>query len=362
MPKIDALLDDLVKRGGTDLHLAGGYSPLARIRGELAPLREGLVDAKELEEVLFELVSASQRARLGANLDLDFAYVHRELARFRASYFQKSTGLSAVFKLIPVRPLTLAELACPEALWRLADRRHGLVLVAGPTASGKSTTVSALLDHINKTRACHVVTIEAPVEIVHEPLRAQITQREVGSDTASFAAALRTAAREDADVVMVADVSEPEAAALALELAASGRLVIATLPANGAVQALERFVQVFPDLEHARVRGLVADSLAGVVSQQLVRAIDGKGRVAAHEILIGTPETEALVRGQRWPELAALMQSGHASGMQTLDGALERLLAAGRITAQDAIDRAVDRAQLAQAIVGIRPELAGALA
>lgn len=362
MPKIDALLDDLVKRGGTDLHLAGGYSPLARIRGELVALRDGTVDAKELEEVLFELVSPAQRARLGAHLDLEFSYLHRELARFRASYFQKSTGLSALFKLIPIRPLTLAELACPEVLWRLADRRSGLVLVAGPTASGKSTTVSALLDHINKTRACHILTIEAPVEIVHEPLRAQITQREVGPDAVSFAAALRAATREDADVVMVSDLGDPEAAAIALELAGSGRLVVATVPANGAAQTIDRLVGVFPETERARMRGLVADSLAGIVSQQLVRAVDGKGRVAAHEILVGTAEADSLVRGQKWGELSNLMRASQASGMQTLDGALERLLASGRITAQDALDRAVDRSVLAQAIARLHPELSDALA
>lgn len=348
MPKIDALLDDLVKRGGTDLHLAGGYSPLARIRGELVPLRDGLVDVKELEEVLFELIAAPQRARLAAQQDLVFVHPHRDLARFRASYFQKHGGLAATFRLVPARVLTLAELGCPEILWRVADLRSGLVLVSGPMSSGKSTTVAALLDHINKTRACHILTIEDPVEHVHESLRAQISQREVPLHMPTITLGLQNAAREDADVVFVSDLSEPGAAEHAVRLAGQGALVLATTTANGAAAAIEQLLDQVPE------RALVADALAAVVAQQLVRTVDGKGRIAAHEILLGSASVSELVRDKKLASLPGAMHS-------TLDGTLERLLSAGRISAQDALDRAVDRGAFAQVIAKLRPDLAEAL-
>ena len=361
MPKIDALLDDLVKRGGTDLHLAGGYSPLARIRGELVPLRDGLVEAKELEEVLFELVTQPQRGRLSAQQDLVFTHPHRDIARFRASYFQKHGGLAATFRLVPARVLTLAELGCPEVLWRVADLRSGLVLVSGPMSSGKSTTVAALIDHINKTRACHILTIEDPVEAVHEPLRAQISQREVHVHAPSVLLALKNASREDADVVLVSDVSEPASLELAARLAGRGALVFAMMTANGALAALEQSLAKLPEASRIPMRSLFADTLAAVIGQQLVRTVDGKGRIAAHEILMGSPTVSDLIREGKLTALTNVMQSGHASGMATLDSALERLLSGGRISAQDALDRAIDREAFAQTIAKLRPDLAEAL-
>jgi twitching motility protein PilT len=361
VPKIDALLDDLVKRGGTDLHLGAGYPPLARIRGELVPMREGLVDGKELEEVLFELISPAQRGRLQANLELDFAHPHRATARFRANYFNKSSGLAAVFRLVPVRVLTLAELGSPEVLWRLADRRSGLVLVTGPTAAGKSTTLAAMLDHINKTRACHIITIEDPIEFVHEPLRAQITHREVGLHTSSFTTAMRSAARENPDVVLIGDLRSTETMKLALQLASQGILVFATLPTNGAAATIERLIGAFPADEQSQVRGMLAECLVGVVSQQLIRTADGKGRAAVHEILIGSAAVSAMVRESKTAQLTNVMQAGQAAGMQTMDMALERLLTQSRISAEDALDRAVDREQFAQVIARVRPDLAESL-
>ncbi|CAN5889657.1 type IV pilus twitching motility protein PilT [soil metagenome] len=361
MPKIDALLDDLVKRGGTDLHLGGGYPPLVRIRGELVPIRDGLVDGKELEEVLHELLSPTLRARLQANLELDFAHAHRETARFRASYFQKSTGLAAVFRHVPIRVQTLAELGCPEVLWRIADRRAGLVLVTGPAAVGKSTTIAAMLDHVNKTRACHILTIEDPIEFVHEPLRAQITQREVGPHAVSFEAAIRSAGRENPDVVAVGELGTPSLARLALQLASQGVMVFATAPTNGAAATIERLIGAFPEGEQAQARGLLAESLTAIVSQQLLRSADGKARVAVHEILIGSAAVSALIRESKTPQITNLMQAGQTTGMQTMDIALERLLTQGRITAADAIDRAIDREQFAQVIAKLRPDLAESL-
>ncbi len=361
MPKIDALLDDLVKRGGTDLHLGGGYPPLARIRGELVPIREGLVDGKELEEVLHELLSPTLRSRLQEDLELDFAHAHRDTARFRASYFQKSTGLAAVFRHVPARALSLAELQCPEVFWRIADRRAGLVVVSGPSGAGKSTSIAAMLDHINKTRPVHIVTIEDPIEFVFEPLRAQITHREIGPHASGVGVAIRSAGRENADVVLVGELRTAESTRLALQLAGQGVLVFATATTNGAVATIERLVGSLPEGEQPQIRGLLAESLAAIVSQQLLCPVDGKAKVAVHEILIGSPAVSALIREGKASQLTNVMQAGQAMGMQTLDLALERLLSQGRITAEDAIDRAVDREPFAQVIARLRPDLAESL-
>ncbi len=358
MPKIDGLFDEMMKRGGSDLHLGVGYPPLARIRGDLVPLREAVIDGPDLEEVLLELLTPPQRARLQADLDLDFAHAHRGSARFRANYFQKSSGLGAVFRLVPNRVLTLAELGCPEVLWRLADRRSGLILVTGPTGSGKSTTIAAMIDHINKTRACHILTIEDPIEFVHEPLRAQLTHREIGVHASSFAVAMRSAGRENPDVVLVAELRNSETMKLALQLASQGILVFATEKTNGAASTIDRLVNSFPGDEQPQVRGMLAESLVGLVAQQLVRTADGKGRVAVHEILIGSAAVSALIREGKTAQLANVMQAGQAQGMQTMDMALERLLTQNRISAEDALDRAVDREAFAQVIARVRPDLA----
>jgi len=358
VPKIDGLFDELVKRGGSDLHLAAGYPPLVRVRGDLVALREAAIEGAELEETLLELLTPLQHARLAADLDLDFAHTHKGTARFRANYFTKSSGLGAAFRLVPTRVLTLAELGCPEVLWRLADRRAGLVIVSGPTGSGKSTTLAAMLDHINKTRACHILTIEDPVEFVHEPLRAQITHREVGLHTPSFEAAMRTAGRENPDVVLVGELRTPEVMKLALQLASYGVLVFATAHTNGAAPTLERMVNSFSADEQSQVRGMLAESLVGLVAQQLVLTADGKGRVAVHEILVGSPAVAALIREGKTVQLTSVMQSGQAQGMQTMDMAFERLLTQSKISAEDALDRAVDREQFAQVIARFRPDLA----
>ena len=358
MPKIDGLFDELMKRGGSDLHLGAGYPPLARIRGDLVALRDAAVDANDVEDVLLELLTPAQRARLQAQLDLNFAHSHKALARFRAHYFNKANGLGAVFRLVPSRVLTLAELACPEVLWRLADRRSGLVLVTGPACAGKSTTLAAMLDHINKTRACHILTIEDPIEFVHEPLRAQITQREVGVHASSATAAMRSALRENPDVVLTAELHTPEAIKLALQLASYGVLVFATVKTNGAQATLERMVAAFPETEQPQIRGMLAESLVGVVAQQLIRTADGKSRVAVHEILIGSSGVSAMIREGKTAQLPNVMQAGQAQGMQTMDMGLERLLTQSRISAEDALDRAVDREGFAHVIARVRPDLA----
>ncbi len=357
MAAIDPFLEELVKRGGTNLHIGAGQPPLVRLRGELVPLRDKVLDAKESTELLESVLSPPHRARLNAELDIELAVTHLDSARFRASYFQRHGGLAAVFRVVPARVPSLAELGCPEVFWRLADRRAGLVLVTGPAASGKSTTLGALIDHINKTRACHVLTIEDPIELVHDPLRAQVTQREIGMHAPSFAVALRSAMRENPDVVLVSELRNAETIKLALQLASFGVLVFATMPTNGAVTTIERIVSCMPDAEQASVRGTLAESLVGIVAQQLVRTADGKGRVAVHEILLGSPAVGALIREGKTLQIPGVMQTGAAQGMQTLDTALERLMGAGRISPENALERAVDKEAFAKVVGRVRPDL-----
>jgi twitching motility protein PilT len=354
---IDVLFEELLKRGGSDLHLAVNQPPLARVRGEIVPIRETVLLAKELEEMLLELVTPVQRSEITSNLDLDLAVAYKDVARLRGSFFLKQGGIAATFRLVPGRVPSLAELGCPEVLWRLADRRGGLVIVASPASNGKTTTMAAMIDHINKTRACHVVTIESPLEFVHESLRAQITHREVGTHVPTFAAALRSAAAESADVVFVSELRTPEDAECALELAAKGVLVFTTSAASGATNAIGRLLAMFPAAAQPRVRRMLGEVLVGVVVQHLVRAVDSKPRVAIHEILVGTSQTLALVREGKLEGLNEAIRAGEAHGMQSLDAGLERLLGAGRIPPEVALERAVDKEAFARVIARMRPDL-----
>jgi len=342
MAKIDALFDQLLDINGSDLHLAVGHPPLVRTRGELCPLRDGELSVSEMEGLLFEILNSEQKRKITEELDLDFAYAHPR-ARFRANYLYRFAGLGAVFRFIPHKVPTLADLGCPEAIRALAERRAGLVLVTGPTGSGKSTTLAAMIHHINAGRACHILTIEDPVEFVHEPLRAQVTHREVGPDCSSFASAIRSAAREDPQVILVGELRNNETMKLALQLASFGVLVFATVHTNSAPATIERIINAFPADEQPQIRGMLSESLVGIVAQQLLKTADGKGRLAAHEILIGTSGIASMIRDGKTFQIASLMQSGQAVGMQTLDMALERLLTAGKITAEAAFDKASDK-------------------
>ena len=234
MPEIDKLFDALLSMKGSDLHLGVGYPPLARARGELVPIREGAMTQEEMEALLFEIVNTEQKKQIVEELDLDFAYSFGEKARFRANYFNKVTGLAAVFRTIPTKIITLQELGCPDAVRKLAERRAGLCLVTGPTGSGKSTTLAGMINHINDTRACHVLTIEDPVEFVHQSKKAQVTHREVGTHAASFASAIRSAGREDPNVILIGELRNNETMKLALQLASFGVLVFATVHTNSA--------------------------------------------------------------------------------------------------------------------------------
>jgi twitching motility protein PilT len=355
--KIDRLFDRLLALRGSDLHLGIDYPPMIRARGELTPLRDATMDTREIEDLLFEIVSPEQKRQIVEDLDLDFAYAYEDKARFRANYFHKTTGMGAVFRIIPTQVPTLADLACPDAIRVLAERRSGLVLVTGPTGSGKSTTLAAMVNHINRTRACHILTIEDPVEFVHEPIRCQVTHREVGQHTSSFANAIRSAAREDPQVILIGELRNNETMKLALQLASFGVLVFATVHTNSAPATIERIINAFPADEQPQVRGMLAESLAGIVAQQLLKTADGKGRLAAHEILIGTTGIASMIREGKTFQIASLMQAGQAVGMQTMDSTLEKLLEAGKITAAAAIEKASDKESFKKVILRKHPDL-----
>ena len=357
--RIDRLFDELLGRKGSDLHLGIGYPPLIRARGELVPLRDELLDAEEMEGLLFDIITPVQKKQITEGLDLDFAYAYGDKARFRANYFFKTTGLGAVFRTIPTKILTLADLGCNDAIKKLAERRSGLVLVTGPTGSGKSTTLAAMINHINLTRACHVLTIEDPVEFVHQPQRSQITHREVGPHASSFATAIRSAGREDPNVILIGELRNNETMKLALQLASFGILVFATVHTNSAPATIDRIINAFPADEQPQVRGMLAESLMGIVAQQLLKTADGKGRVAAHEILIGTAGLGAMIREGKTFQIASLMQSQQALGMQTMDMALERLVAKGTITGDAALDKATDKESFIKLMRQKNPDFGG---
>jgi twitching motility protein PilT len=354
MALIDALFDQLLSMKGSDLHLGIGYPPLARARGELVAMREEPIQAEEMERLCFEIASEEQRLRITEDLDLDFAYAFGTKARFRVNYFFKSTGLAAVFRTIPTKILTLAELGTPDAVRKMADRRSGLVLVTGPTGSGKSTTLAGMINHINETRACHVLTIEDPVEFVHQPKKAQITHREVGPHVQSFATAIRSAGREDPNVILIGELRNNETMKLALQLASFGVLVFATVHTNSAPATIDRIINAFPADEQPQVRGMLAEGLAGIVAQQLLKTADGKGRVAALEILVGSSAISALIREGKSFQIPSIMQGGQAVGMQTMDMALERLVAQKIVDPEVALEKASDKEAFAKVVARAR--------
>jgi twitching motility protein PilT len=341
--QIDALFDKLLELKGSDLHLGVGVPPLGRVRGELMPLRDEPLQREQLESLLFEITNADQHKTIVEQWDLDFAYQYGDKARFRANYFYKQTGLAAVFRTIPSKVLTLDDLKVPEAVRKLAEKRAGLVLVTGPTGSGKSTTLAGMINHINRTRPCHVLTIEDPIEFVHEPIKAQITHREVGPHASSFANAIRSAGRENPDVILIGELRTNETMRLALQLASYGVLVFGTVHTNSAPATIERIINAFPTDEQPQIRGMLAESMVGIVAQQLVKTADGKGRAAAQEILLGSHAVAAMIRENKTFQLTSMMQAGKAQGMQTMDIALEKLVRAGTITPHAGLEKAEDK-------------------
>jgi twitching motility protein PilT len=346
MPRIDELFHYLKDRKGSDLHLAAGLEPRIRIHGSLEAVEGWPVLTDEaLLSLLREIASDEDWEEYGKTGDLDFAYGLPGVARFRANFLRQENGGGAVFRIIPEKIVPLEDLNLPKAIETLAHLQQGLVLVTGPTGSGKSTTLAAIIDRINTTYTKHIVTIEDPVEFVHTSKKSVFSQREVGTDTESFGAALRAAIRQDADVILVGEMRDLETISLAVTAAEMGALVFGTLHTNGAANTIDRLIDAFPAEEQAQIRTTLAESIAGIVSQLLLKTADGQGRVAVNEILLKTPGLANIVREGNTPMLTSVIQGGRSQGMQLMDDALMTLVEQKRITARDAYMKAANKAR-----------------
>jgi len=351
--EIDTLLRYLKDQGGSDLHLVAGLEPRIRIHGDLVPVegREALAHG-ELMALLRSIASERHWKEYEETSDLDFAYGLEGVARFRANYFAQENGAGAVFRIIPEKIVPLEDLDLPAAVARLANLRQGLVVVAGPTGSGKSTTLASLVDRINRESARHIVTIEDPVEFVHQNRQSVLSHREVGEHSKGFAPALRAAVRQDADVVLVGEMRDRETIAMAITAAEMGLLVFATLHTNGAAKTIDRIIDAFPASEQPQVRMSLSESLAAVVSQLLLPTADGKGRVAVNEILLRTQGLPNLIREGNTPMVNSVIQSGKGDGMQSMDDSLFALLQDKRIHPRDAYMKASDKSRFESLVPG----------
>jgi twitching motility protein PilT len=347
-----ALLKAIVDAKASDLHLSVGAPPIARMRGDMVAFQAPPLDANETRDALYQLIDEAQRIHFEEHHELDFAFEIPGLSRFRANFFEQRRGPAAVFRVIASTVPTLESLNPPAVLRELASKERGLVLVTGPTGSGKSTTLAAMIDYINLNFQKHIITIEDPIEFVHERKRCLINQREVGVHTKSFASALKSALREDPDILLVGELRDLETTALAITAAETGHLVFGTLHTNSAGKTVDRLVDIFPADRQAQVRTMLSESLEGVVAQSLIPTADGKGRVAAHEILIGVPALRNLIREAKTAQIPSVMQVGAAHGMVTLDQSLKDLVTSGKITAAAALARSTNPKLFESSVAG----------
>jgi twitching motility protein PilT len=324
------------ERHASDLHLTAGARPTLRVNGRLVRLDHAALMREDMHTLLYDLLTDEQKARFEATHDLDFALELTNVGRFRVNAFMQRLGEGMVLRLIPSVIRSLEDLGMPPVLKDLVLRDRGLVLVTGPTGSGKSTTLAAMVDHANQEREDHIVTIEDPIEFVHEPRKCNINQREVGPHTQSFAAALRGALREDPDIILVGEMRDLETIAQALTAAETGHLVLSTLHTNSAPQTINRIVDVFPTHQQEQIRVQLADALLGVVAQTLIPSLDGKGRVAGVEVMVSTPAVRNMIRENKVHQLASAIQTGARDGMQSLDQHLKTLVKLRRIEPEEA--------------------------
>ncbi len=345
MAQIDAFFKLMNDEGASDLHMVAGQQPLLRIRGDMERVKFKELGNDELRVMLYEICPEEKIRDFEETGDIDFGYEIPGLARYRCNYFQQKYGVGAVFREIPSEILTCEQLGLPKVIPRLAHLPKGLVLVTGPTGSGKSTTLAAIVNEANRTRKDHILTIEDPIEFVHRGQKAVINHREVYTHTKSFAAALRGALREDPDIILVGEMRDLETISLAMEAAMTGHLVFATLHTMNAMKTVDRIIEIFPAEKQGQVRSTLADALKAVVSQTLFKRTDLKGRVAALEILIATPAVRNLIRDAKTYQLLSTMQTGKKYGMQTLDDAILGYLERRMISPDDAYSNAVEKAK-----------------
>ena len=330
--QITDLLAFGVKNKASDLHLSSEMSPMIRVHGDIRRINLPEMTAEEVGNMVTSVMNDHQRKLFQQDLEVDFSFELPNVARFRVNAFTSNRGPAAVFRTIPSDVLTLEDLRAPRIFQKIADNPRGLVLVTGPTGSGKSTTLAAMINYINETQPAHILTIEDPIEFVHQSKKALVNQRELHQHTHSFANALRSALREDPDVILVGEMRDPETIGLALTAAETGHLVFGTLHTTGAAKTVDRIVDVFPAGEKEMVRSMLSESLRAVISQTLLKTRDGNGRVAAHEILISTPAVRNLIRENKISHINSALQSCLSHGMQTLDQALQTLVRQGTIS------------------------------
>jgi len=345
MAQIDAFFKLMHEQGASDLHMVAGQQPILRIRGEMEKIKYNVLVNDSLRALLYEIVTEEKIKQFEESGDVDFGYEIAGLARYRGNLFMQKYGIGAVFREIPNDILTCEQLGLPKIVTKLSALPKGMVLVTGPTGSGKSTTLAAIVDEANKTRRDHILTIEDPIEFVHKSQKCIVNHREVGIHTKSFASALRGALREDPDIIMVGEMRDLETISLAMEAAMTGHLVFGTLHTLNASKTVDRIIEIFPSTQQAQVRSTLADALKAVVSQTLFKRIDKKGRCAALEILIGTPAVRNLIREGKTFQIPSAMQTGKKYGMQTLDDAILEFLEKGWIAPEDAYSNAIEKSK-----------------
>lgn len=343
MAKLDPFFKLMVETSASDLHLSAGNPPLLRVHGDLQRVKYKVLEDEELREMLYEVAPEEVIKKFEEEGEVDFGLEIPGLARFRANYYKQRRGVAAAFRLIPSRIKTVEELGLPVLLNKLALLPRGLVLVTGPTGSGKSTTLAAIIDYANRTRYDHIITIEDPIEFVHESKNCLVNQRELGTHTKSFANALRAALREDPDIILVGEMRDLETISLAIEASLTGHLVFSTLHTISAAKTIDRIIEVFPPAEQAQIRTSLADAIRAVISQTMFKRIDRPGRIVAVEIMIATPAIRNLIRENKTHQIPSMIQTGRKYGMISLDDCIMDYLQKGWISPEEAFLKAVDK-------------------
>lgn len=336
MATIDDLFRLMVEQKASDLHLTSGAPPFLRLHGNMSPLNYRQLSNQDVQALIFEILTEKQKKAFVEKWELDFAYVVEGLGRFRCNVFMQRKGLGAVFRTIPEKIKTAQELNLPAVITDMTDVDRGLILVTGPTGSGKSTTLAAMIQHINSTREAHILTVEDPIEFVHPNLKSLVNQREVGSHTKTFTNALKAALREDPDIIMVGELRDLETISLALTAAETGHLVFGTLHTSSAAKTIDRIIDVFPQGQQGQIRTMLAESIRGIVAQSLFTRADGQGRVAAFEIMKGTKAIANLIRESKVYQIPSIIQTGAAHGMVLYEKYVDDLVKKGLVTQADA--------------------------